>query len=484
MRRRLFRWRSRAHARQARLDRLRQNEGTLLDRLYGTAYEGAPFPPTRDFDARESAEVLRFVLRLGRELFLAGASTRDIQTAVVAVTAAWGMQELEVDISGRSLQVQYAPPERAPVVMLIVLGSEDTRDLSSLTALERLTVRIVGTQLSPADAKAALDRLVQAPAQWPWWFALCGGAVLAAMLCVLASGTVRAALLAPLLFLVTNRAAWALSRTGLPSFYVTVVQTALLMAGTMALIDFGVLSGREGASTVAANVILMLPILTVVSLTEDAIDGFRSMAAARSVSLLMFFAAMAGGLLTVAFLLRGLDSDARDTTLAALPVWLTLVTSGIGALGNAVFMGGGPRLVPWAMAAALIGAGVKMCGTAQLDWSVPLATGLATIAMGAVSAVIGPRAAVPARAVLIPGIAGSVLPGPDLYRSVLQLVLGVPGAHQYLVLTLASVAAIGVGAVLGSLLGAGSERKWSRRSPGTTRAVNAEAADAQDWAAR
>ncbi|MHC5257394.1 threonine/serine exporter family protein [Streptomyces sp. UC4497] len=462
MRRALSRVRSRAHARQARLDRLRQNEGTLLDRLYGTAYESVSFPPPRDFEDGQAAEMLRFVLHLGRELFLAGSSTRDIQTAVVAVTATWGMQNLEVDISGRSLQVQYAPPRRAPVVMLIVLGSEDTRDLSRLTALERLTVRIVATRLAPADARAALDRLVAAPTRWPWWFTLGGGAVLAAMLCVLASGTARAALLSPLLFLVTNRAAWALSRTGLPSFYVTAVQTSLLMAGAMALIDFGVLSGREGASLVAANVILILPILTVVSLTEDAIDGFRSMAAARSVSLLLFFAALAGGILTIAFLLRGLDSDARNTTLAALPVWLTLVTSGIGALGNAVFMGGGPRLVPWAIAAALVGAGVKMFGMAQLDWSAPLATGLATTVMGAVSAAIGPPAGVPARAVLIPGIAGSVLPGPDLYRSMLQLVLGVPGAHQYVVTTLASVAAIGVGAVLGSLLGAGSERMRGR----------------------
>lgn len=338
MRRALSRVRSRAHTRQARLDRLRQNEGTLLDRLYGTAYESVSFPPPRDFEDGQAAETLRFVLHLGRELFLAGSSTRDIQTAVVAVTATWGMQNLEVDISGRSLQVQYAPPRRAPVVMLIVLGSEDTRDLSRLTALERLTVRIVATRLAPADARAALDRLVAAPTRWPWWFTLGGGAVLAAMLCVLASGTAR----------------------------------------------------------------------------------------------------------------------------AALPVRLTLVTSGIGALGNAVFMGGGPRLVPWAMAAALVGAGVKMFGMAQLDWSAPLATGLATTVMGAVSTAIGPPAGVPARAVLIPGIAGSVLPGPDLYRSMLQLVLCVPGAHQYVVTTLASVAAIGVGGVLGSPLGAGSERMRGR----------------------
>ncbi|WP_168712409.1 hypothetical protein [Streptomyces sp. A1277] len=47
------------------------------------------------------------------------------------------------------------------------------------------------------------------------------GAAPASMLCVPASDTVRAALLAPVLFPVSNRASWALTRTGLPSFYRT-----------------------------------------------------------------------------------------------------------------------------------------------------------------------------------------------------------------------------------------------------------------------
>ncbi|MFJ3091337.1 hypothetical protein [Streptomyces sp. NPDC086838] len=175
-------------------------------------------------------------------------------------------------------------------------------------------------------------------------------------------------------------------------------------------------------------------------------------AAARTVSL----TAAACGVLTVAFLVPGLDAGARTTTLTALPVWLTLVTSGIGALGNAVFMGGGPRLVPWAVAAAVTGACVKLLGTTQLDWTAPLAIGVATAARGL-------AAGAPARAILIPGIAGAVLPGPDLYRSLLQLLLRTPGAGTYLTLTLASTAAIGVGAVLGTVLGAGGERQWRRR---------------------
>ncbi|SED34868.1 hypothetical protein SAMN05216483_3651 [Streptomyces sp. 2131.1] len=99
------RWRARA---QARLDRLRQDDATLPDRLHATPYENVVFPPVREYGEDAAAGVLRFSLRLGRELFGAGASTRDIQTAVVAVTAAWGMQNLEIVISGCALHLRYA----------------------------------------------------------------------------------------------------------------------------------------------------------------------------------------------------------------------------------------------------------------------------------------------------------------------------------------------------------------------------------------
>ncbi|MFE2376554.1 threonine/serine exporter family protein [Streptomyces sp. NPDC059398] len=449
-------------ARQARLARLRQDDATVLDRLYGTAYEDVRFPAPREFGDVEAADVLRFTLGLARALFDAGARTRDIQTAVIAVTATWGMQYLEVGIGGRSVQLQYAPPGRRPTVAFLALGSEDTRDLDRLAALQRLTTRIAATRMGCDEAAPALRRLTSGGSRWPWWFGLAGGALLAAMLCLLASGTVRAACVSPLVFLVAERASWTLGRSGLPSFYVTTLRTACVMAAVITLIDAGALSGPEGASVVAANVILMLPILSVVSLTEDAIDGFPSMAAVRAVGLAAFVAALVSGILITGFLLRGADTDARHTSLTALPVVLTLVTSCIGSLGNTVFMGGGPRLVPWGMATGLLGATVKVAGTSTLHWSTPLATGLATAAMGTVAAAAAPRTGIPARAVVIPGIAGGVLPGPDLYRGMLQLLLGVPGAGGYLLTTVTAVAAIGVGTVLGTIVGAGAERQWWR----------------------
>ncbi|MFC8495951.1 threonine/serine exporter ThrE family protein [Streptomyces sp. NPDC057235] len=466
MRHVLRRRREAARARQERLERLRRDDRTLLDRLYGTPYEDIALPPPRALDDAEAVEILGFALRLGRALFLAGAETRRIESSVVAVTAAWGMGSQEVDINARSLQVQYAPEGRRPVVMLKVMGSEDTRDLDRLAALERLTTHVASGRLDREVAAGALDRIETGASRWPWWFGLGGGAVLAAMLCVLASGTTRAALVSPLVFLLADRGAWVLSRGGLPSFFVTAAQTALLLVAVTGLAAAGGLSHTEAASVIAANVILLLPIFTIISLTEDAIDGFRSMAAGRTVSLLAFFTALACGFLAVGFLLRGADADARSTALIPLPVVLSLLTSAIGALGNTVFMGGGLRIVPPAVATAVLGAGVKLACVGAFGWSAPLATGLATVAMGLAAAVLSPRTGIPVRAFVIPGIAGGVLPGPDLYRSLLQWLLHVEGAGAYLVSTMASVAAIGIGVVFGTLLGTAAERQWHYRGTG------------------
>ncbi|MBD2830553.1 hypothetical protein ID875_29435 [Streptomyces globisporus] len=70
----------------------------------------------------------------------------------------------------------------------------------------------------------------------------------------------------------------------------------------------------------------MLPLFTIVSLTEDMISGYRAMAAARAISLLSFFTALATGFALVAFMLRNTESDARSTTLLAV----SLLTGAVG----------------------------------------------------------------------------------------------------------------------------------------------------------
>ncbi|MYR35938.1 threonine/serine exporter family protein, partial [Streptomyces sp. SID4944] len=365
-------FRARRRARREQLARLRDNESTLLDRLYGTEFEGYSFPAPHDVDERTAVACIRFALRHGRELFLAGAETRAIESAIVAVTARWGMDHMTVDVTARTIQAQYAPPGERPLTMMMETGSEDSRDLRQLGDLSALTHRVLDEGLRPLDAERELTRIISLKGYWPWWTKVLGGALLAAMLCVLASGTPKAAVVAPVVFLVGNRFGWALSTSGLPSFYVTGLQTAAVIGLTMVLADAHALTGGEAASVAAANMVLLLPILSVVSLAEDAISGFRAMAAGRLISVGMFLAAMVGGVSLVGFLLRDADVDARNTAFRALPLVLSLVTSAVGALGNAVFMGGPPRLLPWRWGGVLAGL-VNGLLHQELDLATPLA---------------------------------------------------------------------------------------------------------------
>ncbi|WP_411080516.1 threonine/serine exporter family protein [Streptomyces sp. cmx-18-6] len=457
---------SRRRARREQLARLRDNESTLLDRLYGTEFEGYAFPAPRDVDERTAVASMRFALRHGRELFLAGAQTLAIESAIVAVTARWGMDHMTVDVTSRTIQAQYAPPGARPLTMMMETGSEDSRDLRQLDDLSALTHRVLDEDLSPVAAERELTRIISLKGFWPWWTKVLGGALLAAMLCVLASGTPKAAAVSTVVFLVGNRFGWALSANGLPSFYVTGLQTAAVVGGTMLLADARALTGGEAASVAAANMVLLLPILSVVSLAEDAISGFRAMAAGRLISVGMFLAAMVGGISLVGFLLRDADVDARNTAFRALPLLLSLLTSAVGALGNAVFMGGPPRLLPWAMGAGVLAGLVNGVLHQELHQPTPLAVLGAAAVLGTAAGAVAPALRIPSRSLVVPGIAGALLPGPDVYRSLLQYALHVPGAGGYAVLAFATTAAIGVGTVLGSQIGGAAGRRWAPATRG------------------
>ncbi|MFE7050885.1 threonine/serine exporter family protein [Streptomyces californicus] len=224
------------------------------------------------------------------------------------------------------------------------IGSEETRNLRHLAQLDLPVLDIAAGHHTPDQARQALDRAENSPAP-SWWQSQASGALLSSMLCLLAAGTLRAALITPVLFLVAAAVERALAATRLAGFFVTAARVAVLVALITALVGLGIYSHSEAASTLAGNLILVLPLFTIVSLTEDMISGYRAMAAARAISLLSFFTALATGFVLVAFMLRNTESDARSTTLLALPVSVSLLTGAVGALGNTFYMGGTWRFV-------------------------------------------------------------------------------------------------------------------------------------------
>ncbi|MFJ4415632.1 IS701 family transposase [Streptomyces sp. NPDC088925] len=101
------------------------------------------------------------------------------------------------------------------------------------------------------------------------------------------SGTLRAALETPVLFVVAHRVEWAVEPSLSPSFFAATLNTA----APIALASLGVGIGfpqqqRDSERALAANLILRLPLVMITSLTEGTINGCRAMAAGRAITLL------------------------------------------------------------------------------------------------------------------------------------------------------------------------------------------------------
>ncbi|MGH4036064.1 threonine/serine ThrE exporter family protein [Actinomycetota bacterium Odt1-20B] len=440
--------------------------GEVLERLKHTAFDGTVDVSSQTLSGRDARRVMEFALRLGQELFLSGFDTQTIESSVIAVSTALGLNHLEVDITARTIHLQYAPPHKIPASMMrVTRTAEDPRDLRRMAALHRLVRHVVAGHLDVRQALNALQRIQTTPPHWPWWVRTAGGGVVAASVTLQVGGSVWAALTAVAVLMVCDRAGWLLLRGAVPFFFVIAAQAALAVLLGIALLNTGLIV-PYGTAVMAANLVVLLPIVPLIALPQDGITGFSLMAATRGVNMTLALAGMATGVLVVAELADEATANlyAPHINHAVLSVWSGLVVSAVGALGNCFSMGGTRRLLPVAVSAGVLGGAVNMAVSHTVH--VPaLAVLCAATALGAAGAVCSPALRVPAAAVVVPGTTGALLPSLQVYESLTQLSVGSEGAGTAALLALLSTAAIGVGAVAGSLIGHALTRTATRLRP-------------------
>ncbi|MFJ2766590.1 threonine/serine exporter ThrE family protein [Streptomyces sp. NPDC087300] len=442
----------------------RESEGAeVLERLKHTEFDGAVDVSSQTLSGREARRVMDFALRLGQELFLCGFDTQTIESSVIAVSTALGLNHLEVDITARTIHLQYAPPHEIPAsIMRVTRTAEDPRDLRRMAALHRLVGHVVAERLDVRQSLKALRRIQDTPPHWPWWVRTVGGGVLAASVTLQVGGSAWAALTAVAVLMACDRVGWLLLRGAMPFFFAIAVQAALAVALGIALSSTSLI-GPYSTAVMAANLVVLLPIVPLIALPQDGITGFSLMAATRAVNVTLALAGMATGVLVVALLADEATEDiyAPQIDHATLPVWGGLIVSAVGALGNCFSMGGNRRLLPVAVAAGVMGGAVNMAVSHAVH-APALAVLCAAAALGASAAVCSPALRVPAAAVVIPGTTGALLPSLQVYESLTQLSVGREGAGTAALLALLSTATIGVGAVAGSLIGHGLIRVATR----------------------
>ncbi|MBG6180890.1 threonine/serine exporter family protein [Arthrobacter sp. CAN_A1] len=396
--------RSNAAARKV-LRRLVQGEApptqamSIVERLAGSPYANPTIQAVGpDINARRT---LDFALGLAETMFRYGAGALEVETSIIAVTAAFGLDNIEVDITNQSVILNYSAKDQTPVTVLRVVRSW-TNNYAGLLKVHQLVTDIVDGGTSRIDAAVRLDEITHKPKPFPRWMVTAAFGIFGAAIVSFIGGGPLESFISFASCIGVDLLSRQLGKWRVPEFFA--VATSAGMVTIVAMFFWWLDIGVAPSLVVVGGILLLLPTGRLVSATQDAINGYPVTAAGRYLSAFLVFAAIISGIAValVAGALIGIPELQLTTSvgpLYPLPVVAVLVfiavamicvaeqtdmklvlpTSLIGVTGFLLYslvvtLGVGYRLAP-AIAAVLIGMLARIValrmGAPQLVVAVP-----------------------------------------------------------------------------------------------------------------
>jgi uncharacterized membrane protein YjjP (DUF1212 family) len=424
---------------------------SIVERLAGSPYAnptiqaGGP-----DANARKT---LDFALSLAETMFRYGAGALEVETSIIAVTAALGLEHIEVDITNQSVVINYSAKDQTPTTVLRVVRSW-TNNYAGLTAIHQLVSDIAAGGVSRIEAAQRLEQITRRPKPFPRWMVTAAFGIFGAAIVAFIGGGVLGALVGLGSCILVDLVSRQLGRWRVPEFFA--VATSSAMSTFIAMLFWWLKVPIAPSLVVVGGILLLLPAGRLVSATQDAINGFPVTAAGRFLSALLIFAGVVSGIAVA--LVFGSAIGIPDLDLIEAPV----------------------SPYPWPVVAALIFIAVAMFGiTEQTDLSlvIPtalvgtagyvllisainagvgyrLAPALAAVLIGALSRVVALRMGAPQLVVAVPAVM-FLYPGLTIFRSMYMLTtnVGVPSAGALgLFNALTVILAVAGGVVLGDNL--------------------------------
>lgn len=273
----------------------------------------SPFAGLRrygDSDDREARRTLNFALRLAETMFHYGADALDVENAVVAVCATYGVENIEVDITNQSVTINYVADTSelarsrtredvfndadttSHTVMRVVRSSSD--NYSGLADTHRLVTEISRGGMSRAEARDRLEAINSRPKPFPNWVVSLAtmGAAFAITLGV--GGGLTGATISGVSALLVGWIGAQMGRRRVPEFFTMVVSAFVITV--MALVGPRVGIEMSPPKVIAAGLIMLMPTTRFMSTMHDAISGFPVTAAGRAISTGMAFAGIVAGI--------------------------------------------------------------------------------------------------------------------------------------------------------------------------------------------
>ncbi|RLZ03746.1 hypothetical protein CWC38_04100 [Kocuria tytonicola] len=478
----------------------------VLDRLTAT-----PFQNLRKFGDgtdRQARRTLNFALRLAETMFHYGADALDVENAIIAVCATYGVENLEVDITNQSVTINYVA-ETTPTGKLVAAGqgasaesgaSEDrtasfagtpgttgerrepgaprtgedpwgdslssshtvmrvvrswTDNYSGLADSHQLVTRIIEGEMPLRKAERELAAINARPKPYARWMVAAATVIAAGTLALALGASFAGALVAVgsatvVQFVTGKLAAWRI-----PEFFSLAANAFVVTLIAIVVSALGV--ELSPPKVIAGGLIMLLPTTRMVSTMQDAINGFPVTAAGRLLSTAMAFlgivAGIALGVSTTVNLAGAPPIDVSQSSFTPTGVLTNIVFMLISTALIAVTMQVKPRHVPPALVAAAVGL-LFYHGAAALGAGSRIGTGLGAVTSGCVAALFAARSRIPQAVLAIPAMT-FLLPGLTLFRGMYALTVETPSSGQgitELVNAMASIVLLAAGVVLAKYL--------------------------------
>ena len=396
---------------------------SIVDRLAGSPYAN-PMIQVGGVDA-SARKTIDFALHLAESMFRYGAGALEVETSIIAITAALGLKNIEVDITNQSVAINYAPKDQTPISLLRVVRSW-TNNYAGLAQVHQLVTDIVAGGVGREEAVRRLDEITHNSKPFPRWMVTVAFGVFSALFVGVLGGGLGASAVAFVSNLLVSLLARQLGRWRTPDFFITASCSFLVTIVALLLWRFGGPVGIQiaPAIVVVGGILLLLPTGRLVSSVQDAINGFPVTAAGRFLSTMLTFGALVAGI-AVAFVVGdmiGMEAiDVTETFPPAYPLWLLVPMVAVAVVAIAITEQTAWKLLLPTAAVGVIGHLVLLSGEA-IGIGPRFAPALAAVVIGLLARVVALRMGAPQLVVAVPA-ALILLPGLTIFRSMYVLTI-------------------------------------------------------------
>ncbi len=433
---------------------------SIVERLAGSPYAN-PMIHVGGPDA-SARKALDFALNLAETMFRYGAGALEVETSIIAVTAAFGLDHIEVDITNQSVVINYSAKDQTPTTVLRVVRSW-TNNYAGLTAIHRLVSDIADGGVSRTEAAQRLDEITHRPKPFPRWMVTAAFGIFAAAIVGFVGGTPLASLIGFVSCILVDLVSRKLGEWRVPEFFSVATSSALVTL--IAMLFWWLQVPISPALVVVGGILLLLPTGRLVSATQDAINGFPVTAAGRFLSAILVFAALVAGIAVALMAGAALgipELEVLESSGSQYPWPVVALLTFVAVAMICVAEQTDVRLVVPTSLVAVAGY-LLMVSVMAAGVGYRLAPALAAILIGALSRVVALRLGAPQLVVAVPAVL-FLYPGLTIFRSMYMLTIdsGVASDGAFgLFNALTIVLAVAAGVVLGDNLARPFTRKLS-----------------------